>query len=937
MCWLRLLIIIGAFSAGSLSCKATGLKWTSRTSVGTKYLVEDPTGLSLEWSTSRGKPVVWAPDKKHFYYIMRWGEVESDSNIYELTVFSYANVEAGFRAEGRKPSPEFMVRHKSDSSRDDAAPIGCVKWVSANELQYLGLDENGIRQLYAIDIRKKTSKKLTNISNSESSHADIPGVISFVSSSAGTVFFEVLSNMMPMKNRYPAEFLDGTTLNEEFHQTGSTGKKIFRCHLNRNGTTVSKNSPYQDYVWLSGAVPEVSPDGRYAAFLCVPSNDSFPNRWSKYSGAEAYRRRGLPRWTLIDIKTGRTSDVIDAPIGSVSTQAIRLGPTGYLEDNGASVGASPRLIWVSDSEVVLFNSCFPLGDDRSSLGAGILYVNVKTSEVSMLGKMHEDLGNGFSRRATSCEWLADMKTLRVVYKEVPNGRLTYQQYADGAVVNLYWRREGTVWSHQAALVTHHQSSVPVESLKVEIREDANTPPTVVAIHGDVEVVLNSSNLGAQNAEMAHAMVIDWTESDGVIGRGLLMMPKSGHGSPPLVIQLYRCMPNMFRPDGPFPSSFAAQSLVSAGFAVLGIDLPGYGADPIDRSSGLAEKEAIVRRVDAAVQRLSTLKNIDVRRVGLVGFSRGGYLAYHLVLNPGRTNVRAAVIADSFTGGFLNYVIDAARFGAMSFGVTSAEKQYDGGFWQANVRENWLTSAPPFAVDRVRSACLFTYHGSALSGAYEAKGAFALNRKIYDAIYFPNGSHQLQRPKERIASLDATVDWMNFWLNDLETGGSDKEKQYQRWRALKAASHEKTLSQKSERKMTTSELPWVSDIDRATSDGKSGMKNLLIVFTGTQWCPPCRELQKTVFESSQFADYAKGVIPVLCDLDREQRFRRNLTSSMKRLLDQYKPEGFPTVIEASPDGTEIRRVVGFAPGTTAADFLLNFGPSQRDHSSSAEPN
>jgi hypothetical protein len=54
-----------------------------------------------------------------------------------------------------------------------------------------------------------------------------------------------------------------------------------------------------------------------------------------------------------------------------------------------------------------------------------------------------------------------------------------------------------------------------------------------------------------------------------------------------------------------------------------------------------------------------------------------------------------------------------------------------------------------------------------------------------ALYmFPHGSHQLQRPRERQASMQLSVDWMNFWLQGKEDPSPAKVEQYAYWRTLK---------------------------------------------------------------------------------------------------------------------------------------------------------
>src|ERR1043165_4365994 len=60
------------------------------------------------------------------------------------------------------------------------------------------------------------------------------------------------------------------------------------------------------------------------------------------------------------------------------------------------------------------------------------------------------------------------------------------------------------------------------------------------------------------------------------------------------------------------------------------------------------------------------------------------------------------------------------------------------------------------------------------------------------------------------------------------------------------------------------LPWSSELAvakvRATQEGK----NLLVDFTGSTWCGPCKQLGRSVFVSREFAALSKDVVLVSLD-------------------------------------------------------------------------
>ena len=71
----------------------------------------------------------------------------------------------------------------------------------------------------------------------------------------------------------------------------------------------------------------------------------------------------------------------------------------------------------------------------------------------------------------------------------------------------------------------------------------------------------------------------------------------------------------------------------------------------------------------------------------------------------------------------------------------------------------------FSAEQLRAPVLLFMHGgnSTAQFAAETIGALRLNKKPFEFIFFPRGTHQLQSPRERYASLSTSVDWMGFWL------------------------------------------------------------------------------------------------------------------------------------------------------------------------------
>ena len=107
----------------------------------------------------------------------------------------------------------------------------------------------------------------------------------------------------------------------------------------------------------------------------------------------------------------------------------------------------------------------------------------------------------------------------------------------------------------------------------------------------------------------------------------------------------------------------------------------------------------------------------------------------------------------------------------------------GTFWAA--KKDWLERAPGFNLDRVEMPFLITASGpSAFISANEMYTGLQMLNKPVELIMFPEGAHQLMLPRERLASMDATVDWMTFWLRGRQDPDPAKAAQYARWAKLR---------------------------------------------------------------------------------------------------------------------------------------------------------
>ncbi|RTY88808.1 MULTISPECIES: thioredoxin family protein [unclassified Flavobacterium] len=100
--------------------------------------------------------------------------------------------------------------------------------------------------------------------------------------------------------------------------------------------------------------------------------------------------------------------------------------------------------------------------------------------------------------------------------------------------------------------------------------------------------------------------------------------------------------------------------------------------------------------------------------------------------------------------------------------------------------------------------------------------------------------------------------------------------------------------------------WESDFNDAKTQAIKENKNILLVFSGSDWCAPCIKLENTIWKSEDFKNEAeqKWVI-YKADFPKKKAnlLAANLTASNKKLAERYNKSGnFPLVLLLDKTGT-----------------------------------
>lgn len=127
--------------------------------------------------------------------------------------------------------------------------------------------------------------------------------------------------------------------------------------------------------------------------------------------------------------------------------------------------------------------------------------------------------------------------------------------------------------------------------------------------------------------------------------------------------------------------------------------------------------------------------------------------------------------------------------------------------------------------------------------------------------------------------------------------------------------------KAEKAAKTSELKIREDFDKALADAEKEGKILMLHFSGSDWCPPCKALHKLVIDTKEFKKYANEKLTyVLSDWDKMRMPKsKDFAKQHAALIEQLQIEGFPTIVLINPKTKKAEKLLG-VPSQTPEGFI-----------------
>lgn len=114
---------------------------------------------------------------------------------------------------------------------------------------------------------------------------------------------------------------------------------------------------------------------------------------------------------------------------------------------------------------------------------------------------------------------------------------------------------------------------------------------------------------------------------------------------------------------------------------------------------------------------------------------------------------------------------------------------------------------------------------------------------------------------------------------------------------------------------------ITDLAAAIDLAKKENRSVLVEFTGSDWCPPCKLLRKEILSKPEFDAYVKGKNAIFVELDFPRapgKVPADIMREREKILNLYGVQGFPTVLLLDKNGAVYTKVIG--PRRTIPEYL-----------------
>lgn len=331
------------------------------------------------------------------------------------------------------------------------------------------------------------------------------------------------------------------------------------------------------------------------------------------------------------------------------------------------------------------------------------------------------------------------------------------------------------------------NSVPVAGGQIAVATaGADQPPKVELINltSGASRTLFDPNSELRSLTHGRAIWHSWPTTTGYAGRGIVVLPKnyvSGQKYP-AIITLYSCGEGFLQGGGGdnMPEFVASD----AGFVAICVDVP---VREIRAKSDFA-------RVYPVMCDIVTSLIGDESRAGLIDVSRVGLSAQSLGSDAGAyclSHTKSIAVAALRSGSLMEraqwdlfHTAAWRRDPVNSFyallGMPDPRNDPD---------DRWGKMSSANKAKDINTRVLIQASDTEYLDSLPFWSAMYENHKAIEMYVFPKETHLLMQPIHQLVNDERQLDWFRYWLMNEKDSSPDKEAQYSRWDALRAASQE----------------------------------------------------------------------------------------------------------------------------------------------------
>ena len=104
---------------------------------------------------------------------------------------------------------------------------------------------------------------------------------------------------------------------------------------------------------------------------------------------------------------------------------------------------------------------------------------------------------------------------------------------------------------------------------------------------------------------------------------------------------------------------------------------------------------------------------------------------------------------------------------------------------------------------------------------------------------------------------------------------------------------------------SSEIKWGNNLDSAFDIASKSNKLIMIDFMA-EWCPPCKEMDKTTFLNINIIKKSNEFIPIRIDVDKQKNIAEEYNGNARK----YGGIGIPNILFLDKEKNIIHQIVGF---------------------------